>query len=1520
MLANGDVVQPIGRVMLHLQFGEHRVRHSAWVMKGGQFDLILGVDFFAHQEASFHFAAGKQHIRLDRLQPAPTVNFEIKQAQTFRGAASPIVTEETVLLQPGKRYRTPVRLLAGDNLAHVKALGLIEGVGKGTLNEHRVTDAVAVLEDGTSLVEMVNFSEKPVVVYKGTLIASCTMVQKERLPPSDAPVASSSHVPDDLKLENPSGSNLQLCTVNLEDLATPKEDCPLDEEGLPIHLAPKLEAAKKVLTDAQHARLKKLLISFNDVFARDYSKPSVAAMEPMRINIPDDATPVCAPRRRFSPAERALIHGYAVKLLANGVLERSDSEWRSNVLLVPKPDGTWRVCLDFREVNKLTVTTSSNLPSLADNLDLLGGKKIYSSFDILSAYWSCDLYKPHRKYTGFFVPGIGNLQFKRAAMGLSNAGTHFVKLTLKMLEGTLFDFVAAYADDIFVYSDSIDQHIDEHLPEVLRRFRKYNVSLKGSKAEICVTQLDWCGYRISTEGLSADPKKVAAITDMRRPRTLRQLRSFLGCCNFLRRWVPHFADIMDPLRILLKKGHFKKKWTEAQVQAWEDLRAALADTPVLAHPRFDRPFYIHCDTSTVALGGALLQKSDEGEFQVVAYLSKSLSAAQRNYSIHEVEALSVLYALETWHTYLFGQAKVDVFCDSQAVCWLFKPNSKYEGRCMRWALRASRWPVHLHHVKGKNNHIADALSRCPAEDGSQTPRHEPEALCCSRCVESAATRDPEGVAAAMTRSQSKAMPRGTNPASAPDAQRTTGPSDTTPLGVTDESPEDEKTTTADTASGQAAPIDPDYTGMADTTRDEVRDPPDHNPWENIFPNCEFEDDILALRPALVLWHRVPDKVALFRKHQSEDSDTKTLRESLESGRCLDTCTGCRHDPGCKRAWWRITKEGLLTKCTLSAPLPRRRRAVQVYLDLLKPCTCGGASTKCPHFLWTLTPRTAKVAPDPAAEDREAQHMAPAYVPDGVIAAGFDGFEVRRRTHKLVVPRSLVTSVLYHVHGSGVAGHPGATKSTARAAKVFWWRKMRQDIRRWVGACLRCQQRKPPRPKNVNTPGRTTLPSGPMQEIYIDFSGPYPETTRGNRWILTIVCAYARYPIAVPLPNRKAVLVVRALLEHVVQHYSCPAVMVSDGAREFVGQAVADFCSVFGIRHHVNPAYSPSLASYVERYHGWQNACLTIVTSRFKDTWDLMLPLVSLSYTTTVQAATGKTPFEALRGYEPRMPFDAWNTWSSTPEPVSPEVSRIREQMREVYQAIRLAHDKATARGQALRSAKHRPTEFTPGEVVLRFAPKTAEKLPKSVTVKPKLMDRWSLPCIVVARGEKGIYVVRDELGKLHDVRADLIRRYTFFTDGIPSIPPRRRFTKQERLDMNKGDKGEMTPRTAATGDLVCFPMETSKGPGFGVGKVLVRTPDLTYDVQFYSNHTESLQGTFSPCWLNSAGHWYPGRRLDGDIPMRTSDYYGGPLRQESFAAVGFRLLASGRMPSSALKAMDAHPGFRWTLPGRCKED
>ena len=401
---------------------------------------------------------------------------------------------------------------------------------------------------------------------------------------------------------------------------------------------------------------------------------------------------------------------------------------------------------------------------------------------------------------------------------------------------------------------------------------------------------------------------------------------------------------------------------------------------------------------------------------------------------------------------------------------------------------------------------------------------------------------------------------------------------------------------------------------------------------------------------------------------------------------------------------------------------------------------------------------------------------------------------------------------------------------------------------------------------------------------------------------------------IPLPNRSATVVTRALLEHVIQHYSSPILIISDNAREFTGTEMKDFCRIFDIKRHNNTDYSPELSCYIERYHAWQGACLTIVTSRFKTDWDLYLPLVSLAYRTTIHASTGFTPFEVLRGYEPRMPYDSWCTWGDNKER-NTNVSELQRRMREIYEAVKKAHDKAVSRNLNAREKKFRDVDFEPGDLVLKYAPKSAEVLPKDIPLKKKMMDRWSLPQVIVAKGDNGLFVVRDINGKLSNVRADAMRKYRFFRDGLPSLPPRRKFTAEERKERNKAAKKKKVP-DAKIDDMICFPMEMSKGkgPGFGIGRVIEIASDGSYNAQFYSNDTESLYGTFRPCWLDSTKKWYCGeKRSNKDNPLTTAEYYPSRLRQRLFAAVGFQLMEDDKLPQSVMNAMSEHPDYQWSL-------
>ena len=262
------------------------------------------------------------------------------------------------------------------------------------------------------------------------------------------------------------------------------------------------------------------------------------------------------------------------------------------------------------------------------------------------------------------------------------------------------------------------------------------------------------------------------------------------------------------------------------------------------------------------------------------------------------------------------------------------------------------------------------------------------------------------------------------------------------------------------------------------------------------------------------------------------------------------------------------------------------------------------------------------------------------------------------------------------------------------------------------------------------------------------------------------------------------------------------------------------------------------------------------------------------------------------------------------------VRDIEVTLRRIYSMVRSAHDASALRDVANRSKRYRPSKLRVGDFVLTWAPESAEVLPNSVVDKPKLMDRWTLPREIVSIPSRDHFVVRDDKGVLHDVRADSAVRYQFYTDGLPSIPSRTRFSKRERARINRVIReGVHLPMEPAPGLMAVFPLQMPDGaPGFGVGKFLQHIDQGCWDLHWYSNSMESLDGPFLPCWVKADGTFYCGSKSsDAHVPFGTSEYYPGDISREVCANIGFALTDRDRLPHSVLVKMDAHPSYGWTL-------
>jgi hypothetical protein len=354
-------------------------------------------------------------------------------------------------------------------------------------------------------------------------------------------------------------------------------------------------------------------------------KPRTTKGTKHRINT-GNAKPVgCRYNRRYSKKERDIIMEQVTKMEKAGVVRASDSPWSAPVVLVKKKNGGTRFCIDFRELNKVTVKDQYPLPRVDDALDCLSGATFFTSLDLKSGYWQCEVEEEDKAKTAFTTPD-GLYEFNVMPFGLCNAPATFERMIDVILRGMKWNICMCYLDDIVVFGKTIEEH-NERLDRELRCLDEANLSLNMKKCQFAANELIVLGHEVSGEGVCPDPSKTSAVNDFPTPKSVKDVRSFLGLCSYYRRFIENFAKIAGPLNKLLK-SQVAFKWSQDEQAAFDTLKTKLTSAPVLAHFNENLPVEIHSDASGYALGVVLIQKYGSDE-KVIAYASRSLDKCEK---------------------------------------------------------------------------------------------------------------------------------------------------------------------------------------------------------------------------------------------------------------------------------------------------------------------------------------------------------------------------------------------------------------------------------------------------------------------------------------------------------------------------------------------------------------------------------------------------------------------------------------------------------------------------------------------------------------------------------------------------------------------------------------------------------------------------------------------------------------------------------------------------------------------------
>ncbi|KAA0046085.1 pol protein [Cucumis melo var. makuwa] len=433
------------------------------------------------------------------------------------------------------------------------------------------------------------------------------------------------------------------------------------------------------------------------------------------IELEPGTVPISRAPYRMAPAELKELKVQLQELLDKGFIRPSVSPWGAPVLFVKKKDGSMRLCIDYRELNKVTVKNRYPLPRIDDLFDQLQGATVFSKIDLRSGYHQLRIKDEDVPKTAF-RSRYGHYEFIVMSFGLTNAPAVFMDLMNRVFREFLDTFVIVFIDDILIYSKTEAEH-EEHLRMVLQTLRDNKLYAKFSKCEFWLKQVSFLGHVVSKAGVSVDPAKIEAVTGWTRPSTVSEVRSFLSLAGYYRRFVENFSRIATPLTQLTRKGA-PFVWSKACEESFQNLKQKLVTAPVLTVPDGSGSFVIYYDASKKGLGCVLMQQG-----KVVTYASRQLKGHEQNYPTHDLELAVVVFALKIWRHYLYGE-KIQIFTDHKSLKYFFT-QKELNMRQRRWLELVKDYDCDILYHPGKANVVADALSRKVSHSAALITRQAP---------------------------------------------------------------------------------------------------------------------------------------------------------------------------------------------------------------------------------------------------------------------------------------------------------------------------------------------------------------------------------------------------------------------------------------------------------------------------------------------------------------------------------------------------------------------------------------------------------------------------------------------------------------------------------------------------------------------------------------------------------------------------------------------------------------------------
>jgi len=1059
--------------------------------------------------------------------------------------------------------------------------------------------------------------------------------------------------------------------------------------------------SKTHLTESEREKLKNLITQYFDVYSLNGENFKQTDVVQHEIHLMPNSKPFHQRLRVYSPALQDIINVEVNKMIKDKIIVRSSSPFASNLLLVRKPDPSSpggmknRVCVNFIQLNKITVKDRYPLPNQEDIFRQIGSAEFFTTMDLMSGFWQLAIKPEHRHLTAF-ITSRGLYEFLVMPFGLCNAPSTFQRMMDKIIRPEWRAFIQTYIDDIITYSKSFSSHLD-HLKILHETLRKNNLTVKLSKCHFAEKSVKFLGHIISAEGIKPNPEKIDAIKAWKQPTDVSAVRSFLGAVGWYRKFIPHFAEIAVPLFHLTKKNT-PFKFDETCQKSFNILRDALMKEPVLRQADLSKDYYFTSDASDVALGAVLQQKDDDGILHPIAYASKTLNDAQRNYSTTEKECLALIWGLEHFNTYCEGH-NYTCLTDHRALTHLVSNKESNNNRITRWILRLQPYNLKIEYIKGSENHTADLLSR-------------PYLMQNSLNVE---IDDDEKYAYIN--------------------------------GVTTRSKNDNKTSS--TSKMKIKRSTRAEKQIAEYDVEEILDRKKLHPSSSEYlyhVKWKGYDDTYNTWEPISNLKNSTNMIVDFERNLQKQKDMKNNNNNNKNNDDENyTCEICNLDHDSYHQFLvhqhnehqiplpKLDSEiGMIDE--IDDSLLEKEQQNDKTLSYIYDSALGSDTDKVKN----MYERKSLIDYDFYKNDK------------GVLYCTDTSPNLKTRL-RVVVPKILRRKLISEVHDGIMSPHHGIAHTCRRIQDVAWWPHWRSDVIKYVMECDRCQRVKNKKMMN-QIPRPVTVPSRPFQHIGIDVVGPLPTTSRGNVYILTVVDHFTRWAEAIPLVDQTTKSIAQAVIKNIICRHGLFDTMTSDNGSVFVSELASYIYKELGIRRVKTTPFNPNSNGIPERLNGTMKSMLKIWCNEEQDNWDEYLPYVMFAYNTSFHSLIQETPYFLVHGRDPKLlsdiiinrEMDVYMDQYHYGEELISKLKSVYEKVKNIYNNIN------NDRMKALQDVEEKGYEI--GDKVLLYDPTT------QVGKSRKLTVRWKGPFLVVQKRNDVNYIININ-GKMSLVNKRRLRGY-----------------------------------------------------------------------------------------------------------------------------------------------------------------